>query len=61
MKKYLILAVGLMILGIVVIILIRNDQSIMGGFIKLIGLSFMLASAFLIIVHMMGISMNKVK
>jgi len=61
MKKYMILTIGVMILGVVLIVLIRDDQSVMGGFIKLIGLSLTLISAFFLILSMLGVAPNKLK
>jgi len=61
MKKFLMLTVGVLILGIVLIVLIRDDQSVMGGFIKLIGLSLTLISAFFLILSMLGVAPDKLK
>ena len=57
----MILTIGVMILGVVLIVLIRDDQSVMGGFIKLIGLSLTLISAFFLILSMLGVAPNKLK
>jgi hypothetical protein len=61
MKKFMMLTVGVLILGVVLIVLIRDDQSVMGGFIKLIGLSLTLISAFFLILNMIGLSPNKLE
>lgn len=61
MKKFVMVTVGVLILGVVLIVLIRDDQSVMGGFIKLIGLSLTLISAFFLILNMIGISPNKLE
>ena len=61
MKKFVMLTVGVLILGVVLIVLIRDDQSVMGGFIKLIGLSLTLISAFFLILNMIGLLPNKLE
>lgn len=59
MKKYVLINGAVFLIGLVIIIIIRNDTSVLGAFIKLIGLSFTLMSAFLLILSFFHITSKK--
>jgi len=61
MKKYIIINIGVLLLGIAILILFQNDANILHAFVKFIGLCFTLISAFLIICYFFGITLNKLE
>jgi|GEM_PF-7084795 len=59
MKKYVLINSLVLLAGILIIIIMRQDSSVLGGFIKLIGLSFTLISGFLLILSFFGLKLNR--
>jgi len=59
MKKYVLINSLVLLGGILIIIIMRQDSSVLGGFIKLIGLSFTLISGFLLILSFFGLKLNR--
>jgi hypothetical protein len=50
---------GVLFIGLLLIIYARDDVSILGGFIKLIGFSLTLVSAFLLICYIFGLTLSR--
>ncbi len=46
-------------IGLLIIILMRDDGTILGGYIKLIGFSLTLISGFLLILSFFGLKLNR--
>ncbi|DAC72128.1 MAG TPA: hypothetical protein DSN98_06825 [Thermoplasmata archaeon] len=61
MKKYVLINSGVLFIGLLIIVLVRNDASVLGGFVKLIGLSLTLIGAFLLILYFFGITLNRLQ
>ncbi|PNX53999.1 MAG: hypothetical protein BV458_01405 [Thermoplasmata archaeon M9B2D] len=59
MKKYILINSIVLFIGLLIIIIMRNDSSILGGFIKLIGFSFTIVSGFLLILSFFGLKLNR--
>jgi hypothetical protein len=59
MKKYVFINSTVLFLGLIIIIIIRDDASVLGGFIKLIGLSITIISGFLLILSFFGLTLNR--
>jgi hypothetical protein len=61
MKKYMIINIIVLLIGIVILFLFRDDEYIIGAFIKFIGLCLTLISAFLLICSFCGIKLNRLE
>jgi hypothetical protein len=61
MKKYMLVNIFLLLVGIVVIILFKDTTNVVYAFMKFIGLCLTLISAFLIICYFFGITLNKLE
>jgi hypothetical protein len=59
MKKYALVNSGVLLIGLLLIIYARDDVSILGGFIKLIGFSLTLVSSFLVICYFFGLTLSR--
>jgi len=59
MKKYMLINGGVLLIGLLLIIYARDDVGILGGFIKLIGFSLTLVSAFLLICYVFGLTLSR--
>lgn len=59
MKNYIIINGIVLLIGLLIIILMRDDVSILGGYIKLIGFSLTLISGFLLILSFFGLKLNR--
>lgn len=59
MKKYILLNSLILLIGLLIIIIMRDDGSVLGGFIKLIGLSLTIISGFLLILSFFGLTLNR--
>ena len=59
MKKYVFINSIVLLIGLLIIILMRDDGTILGGFIKLIGLSLTIISGFLLILSFFGLTLNR--
>jgi hypothetical protein len=59
MKKYVLINSLVLFAGLLIIIIMRDDLSVLGGFIKLIGLSFTIISGFLLILSFFGLTLNR--
>jgi len=59
MKKYMLINGGVLLIGLLLIICARDDVGILGGFIKLIGFSLTLVSAFLLICYVFGLTLSR--
>ncbi|KYK21922.1 hypothetical protein AYK25_02925 [Thermoplasmatales archaeon SM1-50] len=59
MKKYVLINSIVLFIGLLIIIIMREDTTIFGGFIKLIGLSFTIVSGFLLILSFFGLKLNR--
>lgn|GEM_PF-1375234 len=61
MKKYLLINICLLVIGLVILILFRNDSNLLHAFIKFVGLCLTLISTFLIICYLFGITLNRLE
>ncbi len=59
MKKYIMINGVVLFIGLLIIILMRDDGTILGGYIKLIGFSLTLISGFLLILSFFGLKLNR--
>jgi hypothetical protein len=59
MKKYVFINSIVLFIGLLIIILMRDDGTVIGGFIKLIGLSLTIISGFLLILSFFGLTLNR--
>jgi len=59
--KYVVGTSVVLIAGILILVLVRDDASVIGGFIKFIGLCLTLISAFLLICSFFGITLNRLE
>ena len=59
MEKYVFINSIVLLIGLVIIILMRDDGTVLGGFIKLIGLSLTIISGFLLILSFFGLTLNR--
>jgi hypothetical protein len=59
MKKYVFINSIVLFIGLLIIILMRDDGTVLGGFIKLIGLSLTIISGFLLILSFFGLTLNR--
>jgi len=50
---------GILFIGLLLIIFTRDDVSILGNFIKLIGFSLTLVCAFLVICYLFGLTLSR--
>jgi hypothetical protein len=61
MKKYMLVNICLLLVGIAVLVLFQDDANVGYAFVKFIGLCLTLISAFLIICYLFGITLNKLE
>lgn len=61
MKKYIIINIGMLLLGIAILILFQNDADLLHAFFKFIGLCLTLISTFLVICYFFGITLNRLE
>jgi hypothetical protein len=61
MKKYILINICLLLVGIVVLILFQDDSTVLNASVKFIGLCLTLISSFLIICYFFGITLNKLE
>jgi uncharacterized membrane protein YhaH (DUF805 family) len=61
MKKYILVNICMLLVGIVILVLFQNDANVLHAFIKFIGLCLTLISTFLIICYFFGITLNKLE
>lgn len=59
MRNYIIINGVVLLIGLLIIILMRDDVSILGGYLKLIGFSLTLISGFLLILSFFGLKLNR--
>lgn len=59
MKKYILVNGTVLLVGLLLIIFMRDDMSILGGYLKLIGFSLTLISGFLLILSFFGLKLNR--
>lgn len=59
MKNYIIINGVVLLIGLLIIILMKDDMTILGGYIKLIGFSLTLISGFLLILSFFGLKLNR--
>ncbi|HIH29625.1 MAG TPA: hypothetical protein HA260_07475 [Thermoplasmata archaeon] len=61
MKKYILVNICALLVGIGILILFQNDSNVLYASVKFIGLCLTLVSAFLIICYFFGITLNKLE
>ncbi len=61
MKKYILINIFVLLVGIAVLILFQDDANILHAFMKFMGLCLTLISTFLIICYFLGITLNKIE
>jgi uncharacterized Tic20 family protein len=61
MKKYMLVNICLLCVGIAVIVVFQDDANVLHAFIKFIGVCLTLISAFLIICYFFGITLNRLQ
>jgi hypothetical protein len=61
MKKYLLVNICLLLIGIAVLVLFQDDVNVLHAFIKFIGLCLTSISTFLIICYFFGITLNRLQ
>jgi hypothetical protein len=59
MKKYVLINSLVLLAGLFIIIIMRDDGSVLGAFIKLIGFSLTIVSGFLLILSFFGLKLNR--
>jgi hypothetical protein len=61
MKKYLMINICLLLIGIVILVVFQDDSNVLYAFVKFIGLCLTLISTFLIICSFFGITLNRLE
>ena len=61
MKKYVLINSLVLFIGLLLIIVMHDNETILGGFIKLIGLSLTIISGFLLILSFFGLKLNRLQ
>ncbi len=61
MKKYILINIFVLLVGIIILILFQDDSTVLYASVKFIGLCLTLISAFLIICYFFGITLNKLE
>jgi len=61
MKKYLLVNISLLLVGIVILVVFQDDSNVLHAFAKFIGLCLTLISTFLIICYYLGITLNRLE
>ena len=59
MKKYIIVNICVLLVGIALLVFFQVDTDVFHAFVKFIGLCLTLISAFLIICYFFGITLNR--
>ncbi|MBN1861804.1 MAG: hypothetical protein JW840_10135 [Candidatus Thermoplasmatota archaeon] len=59
MTKYVLFNSIVLFIGLLLIIFMRDDGTVLGGFIQLIGLSLTIISGFLLILSFFGLTLSR--